>query len=99
MNDRLQQSTLECIEAAKERNRRNTWWKIMTAERDQLTRVDRFHAWQSALLFSFLFLVHLLFSWSPFMSWVIFLGDLGLIVYLTMRAYIDGMLRLSSPLY
>lgn len=70
----------------------------MIRERNQLTPVHRFHAWQSALIFSFLFFVHLLFSWSRFMSWVIFLGDLGLIAYLTMRAYVDGMFRLLSPL-
>jgi len=52
----------------------------------------RFHAWQSALLFSAIFVLHVLFSWSSFLSWVIFLGDLGLIGYLTMRAYKDGLL-------
>ncbi|KAF8865505.1 hypothetical protein BDZ45DRAFT_414518 [Acephala macrosclerotiorum] len=50
----------------------------------------RFHAWQSALLFSAVFVLHLIFSWSTFMSWVIFVGDLGLIGYLTMRAYKDA---------
>jgi len=30
------------------------------------------------------------------MSWVLFLGDLGLIGYLTMRAYKDGMIHPSS---
>jgi hypothetical protein len=52
----------------------------------------RFHAWQSALLFSAIFVLHVLLSWSSFLSWVIFLGDLGLIGYLTMRAYKDGLL-------
>lgn len=32
------------------------------------------------------------------MSWVIILGDLGLIAYLTMRAYVDGMSCLSFML-
>jgi len=50
----------------------------------------RFHAWQSALLFSAIFVLHLIFSWSSFLSWLIFLGDLGLIGYLTMRAYRDA---------
>lgn len=58
---------------------------------------DRFHAWQSALLFSAIFVVHLLFSWSSFMSWLLFLGDLGLIGYLTMRAYKDGMIPIPIP--
>ena len=71
----------------------------MASESTQLTSIRRFHAWQSALLFSFLFFVHLLFSWSRFMSWVIFLGDLGLIAYLTMRAYVDGMFCLLFLLY
>lgn len=50
----------------------------------------RFHAWQSSLLFSAMFVLHLIFSWSSFLSWVIFIADLGLIGYLTMRAYRDG---------
>jgi len=50
----------------------------------------RFHAWQSSLLFTALFVLHVIFSWSSFMSWVIFIGDLGLIGYLTYRAYIDA---------
>lgn len=50
----------------------------------------RFHAWQSALLFSAMFVLHLILSWSSFLSWVLFVGDLGLIGYLTMRAYRDA---------
>jgi len=52
--------------------------------------LDRFHAWQSSLLFSAIFVLHLIFSWSKFLSWVIFVGDILLIGYLTMRAYRDG---------
>jgi uncharacterized membrane protein len=51
---------------------------------------DRFHAWQSALLFSAIFVLHLIFSWSAFLSWLIVIGDLGLIGFLTFRAYRDG---------
>jgi uncharacterized membrane protein len=50
----------------------------------------RFHAWQSSLLFAFLFVIHVIFSWSGFISWVLFIGDLGLIAWLTRRAYLDG---------
>jgi uncharacterized membrane protein len=50
----------------------------------------RFHAWQSSLLFAFLFVVHVIFSWSGFISWVLFIGDLALIAWLTRRAYLDG---------
>lgn len=50
----------------------------------------RFHAWQSSLLFTAMFVLHLLVSWSRFLSWVVFLADLGLIAYLTLRAYRDG---------
>jgi len=50
----------------------------------------RFHAWQSSLLFSAMFVLHLIFSWSSFLSWVIFIADLGMIGYLTMRAYRDA---------
>ena len=47
----------------------------------------RFHAWQSAMLFSAVFLVHVIFSWSSFLSWLLFVGDLALIAYLTVCAY------------
>jgi uncharacterized membrane protein len=50
----------------------------------------RFHAWQSALLFSAIFVLHLIFSWSTFLSWLMFVGDLGLIGLLTFHAYRDG---------
>ena len=50
----------------------------------------RFHAWQSSLLFAFLFVIHVIFSWSGFVSWVLFIGDVGLIAWLTRRAYLDG---------
>lgn len=64
------------------------WWKWLKMYADDYSY--RFHAWQSALLFSAIFVLHLIFIWSTFMSWVIFIGDLGLIGYLTMRAYKDG---------
>lgn len=50
----------------------------------------RFHAWQSALLFTAVFIVHLIFSWSVFLGWLLFLCDLGLIVFLTLKAYRDA---------
>lgn len=50
----------------------------------------RFHAWQSALVFTVIFIVHLIFSWSTFLSWVFFIGDLALIAWLTLRAYRDA---------
>ena len=59
-------------------------------EANMVLMLDRFHAWQSSLLFSAIFVLHLIFSWSKFLSWVIFVGDILLIGYLTMRAYRDG---------
>jgi hypothetical protein len=50
----------------------------------------RFHAWQSSLLFTALFVLHLLVSWSTFLSWVLFLGDLVLIAWLVLNAYRDA---------
>ncbi|EUC47356.1 hypothetical protein COCMIDRAFT_90281 [Bipolaris oryzae ATCC 44560] len=50
----------------------------------------RFHAWQSSLLFAFIFVLHVIFSWSSFVSWVMLLGDLALIGWLTWRAYLDA---------
>jgi hypothetical protein len=34
--------------------------------------------------------VHLIFSWSSILSWLIFVGDLCLIALLTFRAYVDA---------
>ncbi|KAG8168852.1 hypothetical protein KVR01_001601 [Diaporthe batatas] len=50
----------------------------------------RFHAWQSALLFTAVFIVHLIFSWSVFLGWLLFLCDLGLVALLTLKAYRDA---------
>ncbi|KAI1430404.1 hypothetical protein F5Y12DRAFT_709422 [Xylaria sp. FL1777] len=50
----------------------------------------RFHAWQSSLVFTVLFVVHLIFSWSTVLSWLIVLGDLGLIAFLALHAYRDA---------
>ena len=47
----------------------------------------RFHAWQSALLFSGMFLVHVIFSWTRVISWILFVGDLGLIAWLSYGAF------------
>ncbi|KAL6887320.1 hypothetical protein HDV57DRAFT_488544 [Trichoderma longibrachiatum] len=50
----------------------------------------RFHAWQSALLFTAVMLFHVLISWSSFLSWIFFLGDLVLIGFLSLKAYQDA---------
>lgn len=50
----------------------------------------RFHAWQSALLFTVIFIIHLVFSGSTFFGWLFTLCDIGLIAFLTMRAYRDA---------
>jgi len=50
----------------------------------------RFHAWQSSLLFAFIFVVHVIFSWSSIISWFLFVLDLGLIGFLTSHAYQDA---------
>lgn len=52
--------------------------------------LDRFHAWQSALLFTAIMIFHLLFSWSRFLSWMFFIGDLVLMVWLALKAYQDA---------
>ena len=51
---------------------------------------DRFHAWQSSLVFAALFVIHLIFSFSSILSWIVFVIDIGLIGFLTFRAYRDG---------
>ncbi|PWY92532.1 hypothetical protein BO70DRAFT_425220 [Aspergillus heteromorphus CBS 117.55] len=49
----------------------------------------RFHAWQSSMLFTAMFIIHLIFSWSSFLSWLLLIGDLAMIGFLSMRAYRD----------
>jgi len=61
---------------------------LLIAERN--SDYVRFHAWQSSILFTAIFVFHLIFSWSKFLSWVFFIGDLGLIGWLTFRAYQDA---------
>ncbi|KAM0325723.1 hypothetical protein ACHAQA_007023 [Verticillium albo-atrum] len=50
----------------------------------------RFHAWQASLLFTAILVIHLIFSFSGFLSWLFFLGDIFLMVWLAMRAYQDA---------
>ncbi|KAI4246811.1 MAG: hypothetical protein L6R40_001840 [Gallowayella cf. fulva] len=50
----------------------------------------RFHAWQSSLVFTVMFIIHLIFSWSSVLSWILFVFDLGLIAFLTFHAYQDA---------
>lgn len=49
----------------------------------------RFHAWQSSMLFSAVFVIHLLVAWSAVLSWLFFALDLILIGFLALRAYRD----------
>lgn len=49
----------------------------------------RFHAWQSSMLFSVIFILHLLLSWSQVLSWMLFTIDLVLIGFLALHAYRD----------
>ncbi len=80
------------------------FFTLLVFWRDRANRSDvcvsRFHAWQSSLLFTALFVLHLVFSWSRFLRWVFFLGDLVLIAWLVLKAYRDAdtLDRLVSPL-
>lgn len=49
----------------------------------------RFHAFQGSLLFTAIFVIHLIISWSKVLSWMLFAIDLLLIGFLAMRAYRD----------
>lgn len=49
----------------------------------------RFHAFQGAMVFSILFVLHLAFSWSKILSWILFVGDLVVMAFLAGRAYRD----------
>ncbi|CAA9966285.1 hypothetical protein PTMSG1_09644 [Pyrenophora teres f. maculata] len=50
----------------------------------------RFHAWQSSLLFSVVFIVHVILSWSSWLSWGLFVGDVVGAVWLASRAWVDA---------
>ncbi|KAK8062527.1 hypothetical protein PG997_014624 [Apiospora hydei] len=50
----------------------------------------RFHAWQSSLMFTAIFIIHLIFSWSTFLSWVLILADLALMAFMALKAYRDA---------
>lgn len=43
------------------------------------------------MLFAFMFVIHVIFSWTAIISWFLFIVDLCLIGFLTMHAYQDGM--------
>ena len=49
----------------------------------------RFHAFQSSMLFSAIFVLHLILSFSKVLSWMLFLVDVGLIGFLAQHAYRD----------
>ena len=49
-----------------------------------------FHAWQSSLLFTAMFIVHLIFSWTRVISWILFVVNILLIGFLSLQAYRDG---------
>ncbi|KAK7959679.1 uncharacterized protein PG986_004533 [Apiospora aurea] len=51
---------------------------------------DKFHAWQSSLMFTAIFIIHLIFSWSTFLSWVLILADLALMAFMALKAYRDA---------
>ncbi|KAI9487262.1 MAG: hypothetical protein EXX96DRAFT_615051 [Benjaminiella poitrasii] len=51
----------------------------------------RFHAWQSSLTFSALmFAQFILLFISTFLSWILFFFNIFLLIWLTYRAYLDG---------
>ncbi|KAI5360467.1 hypothetical protein Slin14017_G086420 [Septoria linicola] len=61
----------------------------------------RFHAWQSALLFSALFLIHIIFSWTSIISWMLFVCDILIIGYLAYGAwrYAETLDRVEVPIF
>lgn len=68
---------------------------------EQKSDYVRFHAWQSSLVFSTLFIVHIIFSWTSIISWMLFVLDIGLIAWLTWGAYINAntLDRLEVPYF
>ncbi|KAL9529569.1 hypothetical protein SMMN14_06526 [Sphaerulina musiva] len=68
---------------------------------EQKSDYVRFHAWQSSLLFSALFLLHIIFIWTTIVSWMLFAGDIGLIGYLAYGAwrYAETLDRVEVPIF
>lgn len=62
----------------------------MSCAAETLLTSDRFHSWQSSLLFTFMMVFHLLISWSHFLSWLLFIVDLGLMASLAYKAFCDA---------
>ncbi|KAG9290467.1 hypothetical protein G9A89_002442 [Geosiphon pyriformis] len=51
----------------------------------------RFHAWQSSIVFGILFFFHFIIIFiSSFLSWVLFLIEIGLIGFLSYQAYVNA---------
>ncbi|GAB7363643.1 hypothetical protein MBLNU230_g4213t1 [Neophaeotheca triangularis] len=68
---------------------------------EQKSDYVRFHAWQSSLVFSTLFILHIIFSWTTVVSWMLFMVDLGLIAWLSWGAFknADTLDRLEVPYF
>ena len=49
----------------------------------------RFHAFQGSMLFSIMFILHLVFSWNRVLSWLLLAIDLVFMLFLAGRAYRD----------
>ncbi|KAK4553607.1 hypothetical protein LTR86_009403 [Recurvomyces mirabilis] len=47
----------------------------------------RFHAWQSALVFTVMVMVHIIFSWTKVVSYLLLAVDIGLILWLGYGAW------------
>jgi len=59
----------------------------------------RFHAWQSSMLFTVIFIVHMIFAWSSVISWLLLACDVVLIGFLSLHAYrdVDSLERYEVP--
>jgi len=60
----------------------------------------RFHAWQASLLFTGIVILHLILSFSAFLSWLLFVIDLGFMGVGAWHAYKDAdeLMRWELPL-
>jgi len=61
----------------------------------------RFHAWQSSMLFTVIFVVHMIFAWSSVISWFLLACDVVLIGFLSVHAYrdVDSLERYEVPFF
>ncbi|CAG8521061.1 3768_t:CDS:2 [Funneliformis caledonium] len=75
---------------------------VMLLIMEQKNDYVRFHAWQSSLLFATIFFFHFIILFiNSVLSWIFAILEIGLIIFLCYRAYVDGITleRFEMPIF